>query len=193
MRKLFTVTLLLPIASCLFHPPGGVRGSDGAYIDSIGYKAAQARIETVEREASGTLISEALAVQNDSLQTASQSAFFQSIEESYQRYLKLFTPVKRTDRPEVRCRYDLVATFKKMVLDPQPFINALLHSMSLTEVTTLDFRVEPVSADTTLLYVSLTRVASEEGAKITLSEGDLILSVSRQTAILMTPVQEIRE
>ena len=189
MNKLLPVILFLPIVTCIFHPSGRLNVNKGPYIDSIGYKALQARIEAVDRETSGTLISEALAVQNDTLQADTQSAFFASIEESYQRYLKLFTPVRRATRPEIHCNYDLVETFNLLILDPQPYINALLHTMSLTEVTTIDFRVEPKNTDTTLLYVSLTKVESQEGTKrVTVSEGDLILSVARHRATLMTAI-----
>jgi hypothetical protein len=188
INKLFLVTLFLPLGSCIFHPPGRQKINSGPYIDSIGYRAVQARIEMVDREASGTLISEALAVQEDTLHDVQQSAFFQSIEESYQRYLKLFTPARRSDRPAIRCDYDLVETFKLLLFDPQPFLNALLHTMSLKEVTTLDFKVEPKNVDTTLLYVTLTKVESlEDTKKVTVSEGDLILSVTHHRATLMTP------
>jgi hypothetical protein len=187
MYKLFLLIMLLPLGSCVFHPSVGRNVINGPYIDSIGYKALQARIETVDQETSGALISEALAVQNDSLENVTQTAFFQSLEESYQRYLKLFRPVKRAIRPEVSCRYDLVETFRLQIIDPQPFINAILHTMSLMEVTTIDFRVEPKNTDTTLLYVTLTKMESyEKTKKVTMSEGDLILSVSRHRARLMT-------
>jgi hypothetical protein len=189
MNKLFLIVLILSFSSCMFHPPSEQSVSDGPYIDSIGYKAFLARMESVERETSDTLIAEALAVQNDTLQTNIQAAFFQSIEDSYQRYLKLFSPVKRTVRPEIHCDYDLVKTFKLLVLDPQPFINAILHTMSLMEVTTVDFIVEPKNTDTTLLYVSFTRLLSQEGTnRVTMSEDDLILSMASHRATLMTPL-----
>lgn len=187
MHKLLLLILILPLGSCMFHSSVSRKVINGPYIDSIGYKALQARIEAVDRETSGSLISEALAVQNDSLEDVTQSAFFQSLEESYQRYLKLFKPVKRAIRPEVRCDYDLVETFSLQILDPQPFINALLHTMSLTEVTTIDFRVEPKNTDTTLLFVTFTKMEShEETKRVTMSEGDLILSVTDHRATLMT-------
>ncbi len=193
MKHLLPVMLLLPLGSCIFHPPGLSTANEGPFIDSIGYDAAQARIETIDREEGNALLSQALSVPDDSLQTAPQPAFFQSIEESYQRYLKLFTPVKKALRPEIRCSYDLVETFRLRLFDPQPFMNALLHTMSLTQISTLDFTVEPKNTDTTLIYVSLTQAVSQQvpqgGTKwVTFSDGDLILSVTRHSAILMTPM-----
>lgn len=140
----------------------------------------------VARETSSKLITEALAVQNESMEDNEQVTFFSSIEESYQRYLPLFKPEKKTDRPEVSCNYDLVQTFNHLIIDTQPFINALLHTMSLNEVTTIDFRVEPKNQDTTLLYVSLTKMESKEDKKVVMSESDCILAVARHRATLMT-------
>ena len=187
MRKLILLVLLLPLGSCMFHPPGTAKTGKGPYIDSIGYKAEQARVEMVAGESSGTLISEALAVQEDTLSDITQSSFFQSIEESYQRYIQLFIPVKKAPLPQVRCDYDLVETFNLQKFDSQPFINAMLHTMSLMDVTTIDFRVEPKDVDTLLIYVSLTKMATVEGTeKVEVSASDLILSVTRNHATLMT-------
>ena len=192
INTLLLIALVFPSGSCIFQPLVQQKMSSGPYIDSIGYQALQARLDMVDREADGALVSEALAVQNDTPEEVTQTPFFQSVEESYQRYLKLFTPVKRAARPEVRCDFNLVETFKLLIIDPQPFINALLHTMSLTKVTTLDFRVEPKNTDTTLLYVSLTSFASQEGTKrVTIAEGDCILSVTGNRAFLMTPIQDI--
>jgi hypothetical protein len=189
MKKLLLLTLFLPFGSCIFHPAGTSKVHEGPFIDSIGYKALQSRLETIDQEASTSLISQALSVQDDTLQTVPQSTFFQSLEESYQRYLKLFAPVKRAPRPEIRCGYDLVETFKLLLFDPQPFINAMLHTMSLAEVSTLDFRVEPKNEDTTFIYVALTKTVHQEGTNgVTISEGDLILSVAGRRAALMTPI-----
>ena len=190
MSKLFLLLLILSMNSCMFFPSATSSTVIEAYIDSTGYRALEARVALVESEESGALISEALAVQNESMnEEVAQSAFFQSLEESYQRYLPLFSLVRTSKLPEVHCRYDLVETFNLMIIDPQPFINALLHTMSLTELTTIDFRVEPKNADTTLLYVSLTKMASQENTrKVTMSEEDLILSVARHRATLVTAI-----
>ncbi|MCW8966406.1 MAG: hypothetical protein OQK82_06950 [Candidatus Pacearchaeota archaeon] len=189
MRKLFLMLLFITVNSCMHHPSGNRKAGNGAYIDSVGYRALEARIALVDNETSGELISEALAVQNDTTREVAQSAFFQSLEESYQRYLKIFTPVRKSKLPEVQCRYDLVETFNLMIIDPQPFINALLHTMSLKELTTVDFHVEPKNADTTLIYVTLTKMASREhGRKVTMSDEDLILSVTRHRATLVTAI-----
>jgi len=190
MRFIFLTALLLPFSSCIFHQSTGSNDAGGPYIDSVGYKAMQARFEAIDRQEDSSLISEALAVQDDTLHDTAQTAIFQSIEESYQRYLTLFTPVKRSVKHEIRCKYNLVETFDLLVLDPQPFINALLHTMSLKDLVTLDFRVEPVNTDTTLLYVVFNTVEpSGQSKAVTVKEDDLILSVTRHHAALMTSLQ----
>jgi len=183
---LLLLLLILPLNSCIFLPSGEFNIHKGPYIDSIGYKAMEARVAMVAQETSSMLISEALAVQNDSLPDNEQATFFSSIEESYQRYLPLFKPVKGAEHPQVSCSYDLVETFNKLIVDTQPFMNAILHTMSLNEVTTIDFRVEPKNVDTTLLYVSLTKMESQENKKVVMSESDCILSLARHRATLMT-------
>jgi hypothetical protein len=190
MKPLASLLLLLLLStSCLYHPPGLPEGKNGPYIDSTGYNALQARIKSLEQTSDDSLIAQALAVQNDTGQTTRQSAFFASLEESYQRYLKLFSPVKRTDRPEIQCDCNLVETFNRQVFDPQPFLNAMLHTMSLTEVTTLEFRVEPTNSDTTLLYILLTKTEPNKQAKgFSVSEDDVILALTGKRAVLMTPV-----
>lgn len=188
MKKLFLLVGILQVNSCVFFSPRIAGRHDGPYIDSIGFAAAQARIEMVEEEASGTLISEALAVQDDSRPSA-QASFFSSIEESYQRYLPLFAPIRRSERPAVRCRYDLVATFTFRQIDPLPFINALLHRMALTDLTTADFKVEPVDNDTLLLYITCTVLHNQmETGKMSVTESDLIVSVDLHRATLMTAI-----
>ncbi|MBN1576609.1 MAG: hypothetical protein JW913_08660 [Chitinispirillaceae bacterium] len=187
MKNLLPVILLLPLGSCIFHPPGMSTGYEGPFIDSTGYAEAQERLEIFDIGKSNTLFSQALSVSDDSLEMTSQPAFFQSLEDNYQRYLTLFTPVKRAPRPEIRCRYDLVETFKLLIFDPQPFINAMLHTMSLSGLSTLDFTAEPKNADTTLVHVAFTKAVSQEETKLfTFSEGELTLSVTRHGAICTT-------
>ena len=161
---------------------------DDPFIDSVGWNAAQARLAAIDETEGDSLISQALSVPADSAHATSQPAFFQSIEDSYQRYLKLFTPVQNASRPEVRCRYDLIETFKRGVFDPQPFLNALLHTMSLTDLSTLDFNVQPENADTAMVRIALTKASSQAETKwLTFSEGELTLAVSRHGAVLTTP------
>ena len=188
MKRVLLPVFVLLVNSCLFFSPGTAGRHDGPYVDSTGFAASRARIETVEREAGGTLISEALAVQDDSL-PSEQTAFFSSIEESYRRYLPLFTPVRRSRRPAVRCSHDLVATFTLQRIDPLPFINALLHRMTLTDLTTADFKIEPVDNGTLLLYITCTVLQDymTEG-KMTVSESDLIVAVDPHRATLMTAI-----
>lgn len=187
MKKPLMISLFPLFVACIFHQPGNSTTFLGPFIDSTGYYAAQARLENIERAEGDALISQALFVPDDSLQMANQPAFFQSIEENYQRYLTLFTPVKKAVRPEIRCAHDLIETFRLLIFDPQPFINAMLHTMSFTGFSTLDFTVQPQNADTILVHVACAQACPREETKgFAVSEGNLTLSVTRHSAVLMT-------
>jgi hypothetical protein len=181
---------LLPFAlACIFHHPGNSQAVEGLYIDSTGYRAAQARIEAVDRASGDAMISQALYVPKTALEQENQSEFFRSIEESYQRYIKLFTRVPKSAPPAVRCAFDLTETFKRQIYDPQPFVNAILHTMALTDLSTLDFTVQPRTGDTVLIQVSWARAETQKGNKeYGISEGNLTLAVTRNTATLATPM-----
>jgi hypothetical protein len=186
-KKLLIALFSTLLFACIFHHPGISPANTGPFIDSTGYRAAQARLENIDLAEDNALISQALFVPDDSLQTAEQPAFFQSIEENYQRYLPLFTPVKKAAQPEIRCAYDLVETFSLLIFDPQPFINAMLHTMSLTALSTLDFTVKPKNTDTLLIHVAWAQAVSKEEVKgFSVSEGDLTLAVTKHNATLVT-------
>ena len=178
--------LLLSLGSCIYHPPAVSKDSTEPFIDSTGFKAAQSRINATEWEESSSLISQALSVMGDTVQAGRQADFFQSLEENYQKYLTLFTPAKQADPPEVHCGFDLIETFRLAVFDPQPFLNAILHTMTLTDLATLDYVTKPQGADTTLVLVKATRAEHPGDAKsLTFKEGDVTLSVTRHGAVLM--------
>jgi hypothetical protein len=185
-------TLLIALAlfnSCVHHPRGGSQvNSDAPYTDSTGYRFSLARVEATNWQESSALISQALSVAGDTLQTDRQPDFFQSLEESYQRYLPLFAREKNAPRPQVRCTYDLVETFRLGIFDAQPFVNALLHTMSITEVSTLDYTARQQSADTTTLLIKVTKaVAPEKNLKeLRFTEGDAVVSVTRHRAELVS-------
>jgi hypothetical protein len=175
--------------SCIFQQPVISQSNEGPYIDSTGYRAAQARIDDIDRASGDAMISQALQVPKTALERENQSEFFRSIEESYQRYLKLFTRIPKRPGPEIRCAFDLIATFNRQVYDPQPFVNAMLHTMALTDLSTLDFTVQPRTADTVLVQVSWARAETRKGKKeYAISEGSLTLAVTRHTAALATPL-----
>jgi hypothetical protein len=187
MPKLLPLLLLLLLFACIFQRPALSQVDQGPYIDSLGFRAAQARLENVDRADGNALISQAFYVPKTTAEQSNQAEFFQSIEESYQRYVKLFTTAKRTSRPEIRCDYDLCETFKLQLFDPQPFINAMLHTMSLTELSTLDFVVQPRNADTLFVQVSYAKATARKDEKeFAIGEGDLTLTVTRHTAALVT-------
>jgi hypothetical protein len=179
---------LLPLAlACIFHRPGNTQADQGPYFDSTGYRAAQARIDEIDRASGDAMISQALYVPKTPLEQESQSDFFRSIEESYQRYLKVFTRIPK--KPAIRCAFNLIETFKRQVYDPQPFVNAMLHTMALTDLSTLDFTVMPRTEDTVLVQVSWARAENKTGRKeYAISEGNLTLAVTRNTAALVTPM-----
>jgi hypothetical protein len=173
--------------SCIFQRPAISQSNEGPYIDSLGYRAAQARLDDIGRASGDAMISQALQVPKTALEQENQSEFFRSIEESYQRYLKLFIRISKKPRPEIRCAFDLIETFNRQVYDPQPFVNAILHTMALTDLSTLDFTVQPHTEDTVLVHVSWARAETRKGTKeYAISEGNLTLAVTRHTAALAT-------
>jgi hypothetical protein len=173
------------IPACMPHRGAPETLSDRPYIDSTGYYAAQERIANISYVSSDDLISQALTVQETNEKTPrAQPRYFQTIEESYQRYLILFRPVNKTGLSHLECSWDLIETFRLQVFDRQPFLNAMLHTLGLTELSTLDFTVEPRSgSDTLLVQVLWARPESYKDRKeLAISEGNLTLAITRHTA-----------
>ncbi|MBN2036230.1 MAG: hypothetical protein JW768_05770 [Chitinispirillaceae bacterium] len=178
--------VLLLLSTCMFHKGAHAIRSERPYIDSVGYHAAQERNANISYVSSDDLISQALNVPECS-ENRMQPRYFQTIEESYQRYLKLFRPVKKTGLSRLECPWDLIETFRLQVFDRQPFINAMLHTLDLFELSTLDFTVEPHNSDTIHLQVLWARPESSTSRKeLAISEGNLTLAVTRHTAALAT-------
>ncbi len=188
INKTIITVLLLPFSLCI-SITRSYKTLGEPYIDSTGYRAASRRLEIVDHESSNKLISQALSISGDSNLTSSQPEYFQSLEESYQRYSGLFTYVKRAPRPEVRCPYDLIETFRLQIFDPQPFVNAILHAMKLSQLTTLDFTVETKNTDTMLVHIAFTKSIPQHGTRwFSLSEGELTLAITRHSAVIITPL-----
>lgn len=187
MQRLIFSFLLPFTLACIFHQPGNTQADKGPYVDSLGHRAAQARIDNIDRASGNAMISQALYVPKNALEQANQPDFFRSIEESYQRYLKLFTRIPKSPRPEIRCAFDLIETFNRQVFDRQPFVNAMLHTMTLTDLSTLDFTVQPRAKDTLMVQVSWAKAETRKDTKeYAISEGELTLAVTRHTAALAT-------
>jgi hypothetical protein len=156
------------------------QSDDGPYIDSLGFRAAQSRLDAVEKESPDTLITQAFRAQNvrpaDSL---TQPDFYQSLEESYQRYRTLFTLHRRGPAPSVYCKYDLLKTFTLGIFDPQPFMNAILHTLAMTDIATLSFDVQSRSLDRMLVRVSWAKAVSRKSQKrFSISEGNIDIMVT---------------
>ncbi len=173
--------LMPPIAGCALRQSSRMPHIDGPYIDSVGFRAARSRLDAVDKEYPDSLIQKAFRVQDqqraDSLE---QPDFFQSIEEDYQRYRTLFTFHKKEHAAAVYCKYDLLETFKREVFDPQPFMNAILHALSMPDITTLSFDVLSSSSDRMIVRVSWSKAVPQENSKgFSISEGSLELAITQ--------------
>lgn len=188
---LFSIVLLL--ISCIRMGPGRAPACDeGPYIDSLGLRASLARIDNVADQSTGTLIKQAVEAPGNTETGIDQPDFFQSLEDDYQKYLKLFKPDKKVKAPEVTCNYDLIETFRTKVFDPQPFMNAVLHTMALKEITTLDYAVQSDKPDTLMLVVSWAKPTAEQTGKgFGITEGSLPLQVTRHSVSVAGPLPEI--
>lgn len=165
-------------------PTGG-----GPYIDSIGLRASLARIDNVADQSAGTLITQALEVPGNTASNPDQPDFFQSLEDDYQKYLKLFKPDRNRKVPEASCNYDLIETFRSKIFDPQPFMNAILHTMTLKEITTLDYAIQSDKSDTLLVQVSWAKpTAQQAGKEFGITEGSLPLQVTRHSVSVAGPL-----
>jgi hypothetical protein len=153
----------------------------GPYIDSVGFRAAQARLDAVDAESPDSLINQAFGVQKKQQpDVKAQPEFFKSIEESYQRYRKLFTLHKRGAITAVYCEYDVLETFRLEVFDPQPFLNAILHTFSMTDVTTLTYGVLSRSPDRIIVRASWSRAVQQGNKKgFSITEGSSDLNVTK--------------
>jgi hypothetical protein len=189
MTRVIVPTLLFLALMCIFRQPGTTAAQEqGPYIDSIGFRAAQARIETVDLAEESALIANALYVPKTAAEQKNQPEFFQSLEESYQRYIPLFTLDKKSSPPGIKCSFNLLETFTLRIFDPQPFLNAMLHSMALDELSTLDFALAPQGNDSLLVKVSWAKPQSGEMKKeFAITEGELTLAVTKHRAVLITP------
>ena len=180
-RVLCLLLFVLPLvidrhysSSCQILPDGG------PYIDSLGFRAAQLRLEAVEKESPDSLINKAFRVQNkQKTNIQAQPDFFQSIEEDYQRYRKLFTLHRRGPAQEVYCAYDLLETFRLEIFDSQPFFNAILHTLSLPDVTTFSFDVVSRTSDRLIVRVAWSKaVPQADGKSFSIAEGHSDLKVT---------------
>jgi len=175
--RLYLSAIFLASVLCMrFEPGRSIAGHSGPYIDSLGLRASLARIDNVESQSTGSLIKEALEVPANNGE-AVQADFFQSLEEDYQKYLKLF---KFRNVRRATCPYDLLETFRAKVYDPQPFMNAILHTMTLREITTLDYTVQSDASDTIHVQVSWAKATPGKAEKsFGITEGTLPLIVTK--------------
>lgn len=177
---------MLTFIACIWLGPGHFTAAGGGpYIDSLGLRASLARIDNVEDQSTGALIGQALEVPKNAADDNLQPDFFQSIEDDYQKYLKLFKLIKSRKTLEARCDYDLLETFRVKIFDPQPFLNAILHTMTLKDITTLDYAVKSDKSDTLLLQVSWAKpTAQQSGKGFGITEGSLPLIVTKHSVFL---------
>ena len=152
----------------------------GPYIDSIGFRAAQSRLKDVDGDQADSLINQAFRVPAQRQgEVQAQPDFFKSIEDDYQRYRKLFSLHKRGQVSEVFCPYDLLETFKLEVFDGQPFLNAIMHALSMPDITTLSYDVTSRTKDKIIVRVSWSKAVPEDsGKKFAISEGTSAITVA---------------
>jgi hypothetical protein len=168
---------------------GLLAASEGPYIDSLGFRAAQSRLDAVDTKSPDSLINQAFRVQKKQQpDSAGQPDFFKSIEDDYQRYLKLFTLHKRGQVSEVYCSYDLLETFRQEVFDPQPFLNAILHTLSLTDLTTLSFDELSRTSGRIIVRVAWSKAVPQKNSKgFSITEGTSEIKVTRNWISLIQP------
>lgn len=175
-KLLLLLPIVLTLTACTRFVPGHAKEESGPYIDSLGLRASLARIDNVSGRSAGVLIKQALEVPGD----GTQPDFFQSLEDNYQKYLTLFKLKNNGNTPEVRCDYDLLATFRIKIFDPQPFMNAILHTLALREITTLDYAVQSDASDTLLVQVSWAKATEQQTGKgFGITEGSLSLLITK--------------
>jgi hypothetical protein len=184
--KTHILSIVLVFQACIRMGPGHTPATeDGSYIDSLGLRASLARIDNVEDQRAGTLITQALKVPDKNTGNNAQPDFFQSIEDDYQKYLKLFRLNKNGKVLEATCKYDLLETFRVKIFDPQPFMNAILHTMKLSEITTLDYTITSDRSDTLLVEVSWARPTEQPvGKGFGITEGSLPLCITKHSVSL---------
>jgi hypothetical protein len=183
----FCAALLLALLACTpFRPCPCRQAAKGPYIDSLGLAAAQARLESISPSSPDLLISQAItAPEQAAAGKTGQPEYFQSLEDNYQKYRKLFSPIKKAPQPAAACRFDLLQTFTLQVYDAQPFMNAILHTLGLADCATLDFEVKPYKPDTLLAHVAFARTSSTDLKQgLSISEGNVDLYIALHTIIL---------
>lgn len=186
----------LPLALALCTPflPCPCQQKAGPYIDSLGLAASRARLEAIAPASPDYLISQALdAPGRAAAGSGSQPECFQSLEDNYQKYRKLFFVNNQPSGPCARCPCDLLQTFSLQVYDPQPFMNAVLHTLGLIDLSTLDFEVKPYRPDTLLAHVSFARSSTTDLRQgLSISEGNVDLYIALHTISLASslPVEK---
>lgn len=150
-RSFCTAVLTLITLSYCSGQKSTVTKSRGPFIDSVGFQSAKLRNAEIVSDLitnSHSLVSRALTKKPHSPDDTSSEDIFRSLEDSYQRYLHVFKPATTDSIFKVQSEYDLPATLRLSILDRQPFMNALLHTLSFHSMTTLDYTVEEHNKDT---------------------------------------------
>ncbi len=186
----FSIALLIALPAC----SGNSRlrcnvVSNKAYIDTVGYRAFTNRQQILGDglfNNPDSAVRMALRPMDEAAQgsAARDSGIFAEIEQSYQRYLTLFRVQKNAGGYELCFPYNLIATLETGMVDRQPFMNAILHSLGLTDLTTLDFSLQRLSADQLLVTVMWSAPAKTIQSGIHIAEGEQQLYVSPHTASL---------
>jgi hypothetical protein len=184
--------LLLLLAGCRQAAVCQEIPDDGPYIDSIGFEAAQSRMDAIENGSPDSLINKAFQThQKENSSSIKQSEFFQSIEEDYQRYRKLFTLHRKGSTPSVYCEYDLLKTFTLGIFDQQPFLNAILHLLLMPDIATISFDVLSRSPENMKVKVLWSKAAQQaKGKGFSISDGNTDMIITAHWITILPPWQE---
>jgi hypothetical protein len=158
----------------------GASADEGPYVDSLGYRDFLFRQDVLGEG----LFRDPDSMVHDARETARDSAFAR-LETNYQRYRALFAASPQISKRRLVSRYDLAVTFRRGVFDPQPFMNALLHTMGMDEIVTLDYDIDSTGTDALALTVYWGAGTRDSTGALRLSEGDLRLYINDHTASLL--------
>jgi len=164
--------------------------SGGPFIDSVGFESARVRNAEIAdglMSNSQSMVTRALTDKSDPADDSAGEDIFRSLEESYQRYVAVFKPATIESIFKTQSEYDLPATFRLSVFDRQPFMNALLHSLSFHSLTTLDYIIEEGNRDTCRIRVNWAAPLPKDSTGFTIKEGSLNLIVTKHEVTCLNP------
>jgi hypothetical protein len=177
------ITAAMP--ACSSHPSMRCRViNNQAYIDTVGFRAFSHRQRVLGDElfsnpdSAVRMALRPMSDTADNARAAPDSTVFAEIEQSYQRYLRLFSARKTAAGYEACFPYNLIQTLQTGKIDRQPFMNAILHSLGLTDLTTLDYSIQRLSDRQLQVIVMWSAPAKTLDSELHIAEGQQTIYVS---------------